>query len=143
MKSHLKSPLVPVIFCTLLSAAIFWLDVSTDDVLACSGCLVRKLKPSPQPDGSPSPLSLKRDVAFRDGDGTWEVAKRARLTPSSYLYMMSTYSSYIQFVHAYTYTYIYLRLEPGIRCNFILLIITETTIPHTPYHIPMELYGTR
>lgn len=60
--SHLKSPLVPVTFWTLLSVASFWLEVIADDVLTCSGCLIRKLKPSPHPEGSPSPLSLNRFV---------------------------------------------------------------------------------
>ena len=131
MKSHLRSPLVPVTFCTLLSAAIFWLDVSADDVLACSACLMRKLKPSPQPDGSPSPLSLKRNVAFRDGDGTLEVAKRARFTRSFYLYMMLTYSSYIQFVHAYIYTHTHIHIHAYTHTYIYAYIHKHTFTPGT------------
>lgn len=82
--SHLKSPLVPVTFCTLLSVASFWLEVSVDDVLTCSGCLIRKLKPSPQPEGSPSPLSLKRFVvcnheAGGEGGGVSEVNNKLKV----------------------------------------------------------------
>lgn len=57
---YLRSPLVPVTFLTLLSATIFSLVVSDADAFACSAGRVKKLNPSPQPEGSPIPLSIRR-----------------------------------------------------------------------------------
>lgn len=54
---------MPVTFLTLLSATIFSLEVREADALACSTGRVRKLNPSPHPEGSPVPFRVRRLAA--------------------------------------------------------------------------------